>query len=149
MRIAGAFLLVFGACLNLLVSGADAFGMWVANDKRSTNAYQHAVVVRFEPHPKGEIFTLDQIDRNGRSTTSSTILYLDGKAREFEGFGCSGTQFSRRLQSEAVEIVRACSSGEWTGFVRHLSSHAKELVLEITEQQTAGRFERKLILERQ
>jgi hypothetical protein len=107
------------------------------------------VVVRFEPHPKGEVFTLDQIDRYGRSTTSSTILYLDGKEREFEGFGCSGTQSSRRLDSQTVEILRTCRSGEWTRFVRRLSSDAKELALEITEQHNdLRRFGRRLVLKK-
>jgi hypothetical protein len=107
------------------------------------------MVVRFEPHPKGEVFTLDQIDRYGRSTTSSTILYLDGKEREFEGFGCSGTQSSRRLDSQTVEILRTCRSGEWTRFVRRLSSDAKELALEITEQHNdLRRFGRRLVLKK-
>lgn len=91
----------------------------------------------------------DQIDRNGRSTTSSTILYLDGKAREFEGFSCSGTQLSRRLDAQTVEILRTCGSGELTTFVRRLTADPKELVREITERQTNGRrFERRLVMER-
>jgi len=105
---------------------------------------------RFEPHGKGEIFTLDHIGRDGRSTTSSTILYLDNKPREFQGFGCSGTQSSRRLDSQTVEIVRTCASGERTRFIRRLFTQPKELVLEITEQQPDGRrFERRLVLEKQ
>ena len=106
--------------------------------------------MRFEPHTKGEVFTLDQIDGDGRSTTSSTILYLDNKPREFQGFGCSGTQSSRRLDSQTVEIVRTCASGEWTRFVRRLSTQPKELVLEITQQQPDGRhIERRVVLEKQ
>jgi hypothetical protein len=142
-------MLIFLICLSLPVSGADVFGVWRVNFARSTNAYHHAVVVHFEPHPKGEVFTWDQIDRNGRSTTSSTILYLDGKAREFEGFGCSGTQLSRRLDAQTVEILRTCGSGELTTLVRRLAADPKELILEITERQTNGRrFERRLVMEK-
>jgi hypothetical protein len=83
--------------------------------------------VRFEPHSKGEVFTLDRIDQDDRSTTSSTILYLDSKPREFQDFGCSGTQSSKRLDSQTVEILRACDSGERTRFIRRLSTNAKEL----------------------
>ena len=36
----------------------------------------------------------------GYADQSSTILYLNGKSREFEGFGCSGTQLSRRLDAQ-------------------------------------------------
>jgi hypothetical protein len=149
MRIVPPFMLILATCSNLPVSGADAFGVWRADPGRSTNAYNHVVVVRFEAHSKGEVFTLDQIDRDGRSTTSSTILYLDGKSREFEGFRCSGTQSSRRLDSRTIEILRACNSGERVRLVRRLSTDAKELVLEITEQQTAGRFKRRLILQKE
>ena len=60
-----------------------------------------------ERHPNGEVFTLDQMERR-TATTSSTILYLDGKERVFQGFGCLGTQSSRRLDSETVEILRTC-----------------------------------------
>lgn len=142
-------MLIVAVGLNLPVCGADAFGVWRTNPSRSSNTYNHAVVVRFEPHPKGEVFTWDQIDRNGRSTTSSTILYLDGKPREFEGFGCSGTQLSRRLDAQTVEILRTCGSGELTTIVRRLAADPKELVLEITERQTNGRrFERRLIMEK-
>lgn len=129
MRFDPLFLLVFATAFSLPACAADVFGVWRTNLARSTNVYHHVMVVRFEPHPKGEVFTLDQVDRNGRSTTSSTILYLDGKEREFEGFGCSGTQSSRRLDSETIEILRACRSGESTRFVRRLPTDAREMVL--------------------
>jgi hypothetical protein len=96
------------------------------------------------------VFTLNRIDGNGRSTTSSTILYLDNKPREFQDFGCSGTQSSRRLDSQTVEILRTCVSGEWTRFIRRLSAQPKELVLEITQQEPGGRrFERRFVLQKQ
>ena len=140
MRIVALSMLIFLICFNLPMWAAGAFGVWRANAGRSVNAYNHMVVVRFEPHSKGEVFTWDIVQCDGRSTTSSTILYLDGKARDFEGFGCLGTQVSRRLESQTVEIVRTCNSGEWTRFVRRLSTDAKELVLNVTEQQAGGRF---------
>ena len=148
MRLVPRCTLIFATCFSLPVGAEDAFGVWRTNLGRSTNAYNHTVVVRLEPHARGEVFTLDQVDRDGRSTTSSTILYLDGKERDFAGFGCSGTQSSRRLDRQTVEILRACRSGEWIRFVRRLSSDAKEMVLEITEQQTGGRLNRRLILEK-
>ena len=129
-----------------------AFGLWKVNPARSTGPrfFRESLTARFESHTKGEVFTLDRIDADGRSTTSSTILYLDGKPREFQGFGCSGTQSSRRLDSQTVEIVRTCASGEWTRFIRRLSTQPKELVLEITEQQPDGRqVERRVVLEKQ
>ena len=120
----------------------DAFGIWKAKLSNLT--------VRFETHAKGEVFTLDRTDRDGRATTSSTILYLDGHPRDFQDLGCSGTQSSRRVDSRTVEILRKCGSGEWTRFVRRMSGQPKELVLEITEQRPDGRrFERRLVLEKQ
>ncbi len=125
------------------------FGVWKANLILSTNPDGRTLVVRFEPHPKGEVFTVDEVERGGRLTTTSTILYLDGKERDFQGFRCSGTQSSRRLDSQTVEILRACSSGEWTRFVRRASTDSKELVLEITEEQTDGRrLIRRLVMEK-
>ena len=122
-----------------------AFGLWKVNPARREN-----ITVRFEPHAKGEVFTLDRIDGDGRSTTSSTILDLDGNPRDFQGFGCSGTQSSRRLDNQTVEILRTCAGGEWTRFIRRLSAQPKELVLEITEQQPDGRqVERRVVLEKQ
>ena len=104
--------------------------------------------MRIEPHAKGEVFTLDRIEGDGRSTTSSTILYFDGKARDFQDPGCSGTQSSRRVDGQTVEILRKCAGGEWTRFVRRSAVQPKELVLEITEQHPDGRrFERRLVLE--
>jgi len=133
-------------------SNVTAFGLWRMNAASSTGSHfpRESLSVHFEPHTRGEVFTLDRIDGDGRSTTSSTILYLDGKPREFQGFGCSGTQSSRRLDSQTVEIVRTCAGGEKTRFVRRLSAQPKELVLEITEQQPDGRhIERRVVLEKQ
>lgn len=141
--------------LLLTVSGwADAaFGTWTMNPARSTvgpDPRPKSITIRIESHAKGEVFTLDRIDAGGRSTTVSTILYLDGKARDFQDPGCSGTQSSRRVDSQTVEILRKCASGEWVRFVRRLSAQPNELVLEVTEQHAGGRrFERRLVLEKQ
>jgi hypothetical protein len=126
------------------------FGTWKVNPTRSTEPYPKSLIVRFEPHAGGEVFTLDRIGGDGRTTTSSTILYLDRKPRDFQDLGCSGTQSSRRVDNRTVEILRTCGSGEWTRFVRRSSAQPKELVLEITEQHPDGRrFERRLVLEKQ
>ena len=143
--------------LTLLLSvtswGEGALGTWKVNLTRSAfsgDTSPRSLTVRFESHSRGEVFTLDRIDRDGRATSSSTILYLDGTSRDFRDFGCSGTQSSRRIDSQTVEILRTCTNGGWTRFVRRLSEQPKDLVLEMTEQYTDGRrFERRLVLEKQ
>ncbi len=145
------------ALLTLLLSvpswAEGAFGTWKANPARSVfsgDPYPKSFTVRFESHARGEVFTLDRIDQDGRATSSGTILYLDGTSRDFQDFGCSGTQSSRRVDSQTVEILRKCANGGSTRFVRRLAAQPKELVLEITEQHTDGRrSERRLVLEKQ
>ena len=145
LRIVPLLMLIGAACW-----AETALGIWKMSPARSTDPYPTSFTVRFEPHAKGEVFTVDRIGRDGRATSSSTILYLDGKARDFQDDGCSGTQSSRRVDNRTVEILRKCASGEWTRFVRRLSAQPKELILEITEQQSDGhRFERRLVLEKQ
>jgi len=59
-----------------------AFGTWTMNPARSTVAPDprlKSIAIRIESNAKGEVFTLDRIEADGRSTTVSTILYLDGK----------------------------------------------------------------------
>jgi hypothetical protein len=139
----------------LLTAGcfAQTFGAWSLNPGRSTFAGDtppKSLTIRIEPHPKGEVFTFDRVEANGRTTSVSSILYLDGKSRDFQDFGCSGTQSSRRVDSRTVEILRTCANGERTRSTRRLSASPQELVLEITEQQPDGRrFERRLILDKQ
>lgn len=101
------------------------------------------LIVRFEPHAKGEVFTVEKVKADGRTTSSSTILYFDGAPRDLQDFDCSGTQSSRRVDRQTVEIIRKCGNGVWTRFVR------RELVLEITEHRDDGRAERRLMLEKQ
>ena len=146
MRTSPLLILVAAVCC-----WADGvFGIWKVNPTRSTEPYSKSLIVRFEPHTKGEVFTLDRIGGDGRTMTSSTILYFDGKSRDFQDLGCSGTQSSRRVDNRTVEILRTCASGEWTRFVRRLAAQPKELVLDITEQQPDGRrVERRLVLEKQ
>jgi hypothetical protein len=131
--------------------GDEAFGVWKLNPARSKLAANHrSVTLRIEPHTRGEVFTLDTVAADGRASTFSTILYLDGKSREFEDPACSGAQSSRRVDDRTVEILRKCAKGGWTRFVRRLGARPKELVLEITEEQTDGRrFEQQFVLERQ
>jgi len=109
-----------------------------------------SLTVRIEPHAKGEVFTLDRIEADGRATSSSTILYLDGALRDFQDFACSGTQSSRRMDNQTVEILRECASGDWTWLVRRPPAQSKELILDITEKGRGGHhFEWRVILEKQ
>ncbi len=130
----------------------DALGTWTMNlvrSKAGPDPRPKSVTIRIESHAKGEVFTLDRTEADGRATTSSTLLYLDGKPRDFQAPGCSGTQSSRRVDSQTVEILRVCANGGWTRFVRRFSAQQNELVLEITEQHAGGRrFEQRLVLEK-
>jgi hypothetical protein len=129
-----------------------AYGNWKLNAARSTFAgdtQPRSFTVRIEPHTKGEVFTLDRIEADGRAVSSSTILYLDGTKRDFRDGGCSGTQSSRRIDSQTIEILRNCGSGAWTRFVRRTAAK-DELVLEISERPAGGRrFDRRLVFEKQ
>jgi hypothetical protein len=128
-------------------------GTWKMIAARSTfagTAPFKSLTVRIEFHPKGEVFTLDRIETDGRTLTSRTIVYFDGEPRRFEDFGCSGIQSSRRLDERTVEIMRMCASGDWMRFLWRPSAKANELVLEITEQSADGRrFDRRLTLAKQ
>jgi hypothetical protein len=133
--------------------GPDAIsGTWKMNSARSTFAGRapfKSLTARIERHPKGEVFTLDRVASDGRTTSYSTVLYLDNEPRRFEDFGCSGTQSSRRADEQTVEIVRMCASGGWMRLLRRASAKTNEFVLEITEQSADGqRFDCRLTLER-
>jgi hypothetical protein len=129
-----------------------AFGTWQMNAARSMLAGDirpQSLTVRIEPHAKGQVFTLDRVEADGRATSTSSILYFDGEPRPFQDFGCSGIQSSRRVDSGTVEILRMCASGAWVRLIRRSAPQAKELLLEITEQRPDGRrVERRLILEK-
>jgi len=127
-------------------------GTWKLNPARSTFSGQtqpKTLVLRVEPHPKGEVVTVDRTGDNGQSTSSSTILYLDGAARDFQGTECSGSQTSRRLDSQTVEILRQCGGGDWERLVQRLTRRGKELVVEITRRRSGRRSEERLLLEKQ
>jgi hypothetical protein len=140
--------------LLLTVSGwaGGPFGIWTMNLARSTiapDARPKSITIRITPHSKGEVFTMDRTEADGRSTTVSMILYFDGRHRDFEDAGCSGSQSSRRVDSQTVEILRTCANGGGIRIVRRLFAQTNELVLEITQQEEGGhRFERHLVLEK-
>ena len=134
-------------------SRAEApFGTWKVNPASSiaiiSDRAPKAMTLRFEPHPKGEVFTVETIESDGRAVTSSSILYLDDKPRESANPGCSGTQSSRRRKDRSIEILCQCTTGEWIRIIRRLPSQPDRLVLEITGQRANGRFDRRLVLER-
>src|SRR5215472_1813051 len=148
MRVALLLILLGEVC-----RAEPAVGIWKMNAARSTfsgDVQPKSLTVRIEPHAKGEVFTLDRVEADGRATSSSTTLYLDGKTRDFQDDECSGTQSSRRVDSQTVQILRRCTSGGWTRCVRRSAAQSKDLILEITEQHPDGRrFERHLVLEKQ
>ena len=77
----------------------------------------------------------------------STILYFDGKARDFEDSTCFGHAMVAPGRPTA-EIVRECAGGRCVRLIRRAESSGV-LVLEITEENSEGRrSERRLVLER-
>ena len=128
-----------------LIATATCFGQpcgtWTLNPEPSTfsgGVPPKSFIVRIEPHPKGEVFTLDRTEPDGLTTSSSSILYLDGTARAFHDFGCSGTQSSRRVDGITVEILRQCGAGARTKLVRR-TAPTNQVILEISEQRPDGR----------
>ena len=130
----------------------EPFGAWKMNAARSTSTggmQTKSFTIRIDAHPKGEAFTLEWIEPDGRIMTSSSVLYFDAVPREFQDFECSGTQSSRRTDRQTVEVLRSCGSGAWIRFVRRIAAKQNELVLEISERRADGRrFERRLVLEK-
>ena len=120
------------------------------NPVRSTFAgdiQPRSFTVRIEPHAKGEVFTPERSEADGRAISSSSILYLDGRERDFHDGECSGTQLSRRIDRQTIEILRNCGAGAWTSLVRR-TALKNRLVLEISEQHADGRrFDRRLVFD--
>jgi hypothetical protein len=138
----------------LLAAGCfvQPLGNWKLNAGRSTFAGDirpKMLSLRIESRAKGEVLTLDRTEVNGQTITSSMVFYLDGVARGFQEGECSGTQSSRRIDSQTIEILRNCGAGAWTRLVRR-TAPKDQLVLEIFEQRADGhRFDRRLVFERQ
>jgi hypothetical protein len=147
MRIVALLILVGAAW-----AAGPEFGIWKMNPVRSNfsgDTQPRSFIVRVEPHSKGEVFTLYRVETDGRATSSSTILYLDGVARDFQQGECSGTQSSRRIDSQTVEIFRNCGADAWTKFVQRTAAK-NQLVFEISERLPDGRrFDRRLVFEKQ
>jgi hypothetical protein len=142
--------------LTLIVAGncaESALGPWTMNAARSTftgSARPKNFIVRIEPHAKGEVFTLDRVESDGRATSSSSILYFDSKPRDLQDFDCVGTQSSRRLDSGTIEIRRNCAGNDGIWFVRHATDKSKELMIDITEKRRPGpNLDWCLVLEKQ
>ena len=132
-------ILILTICSTACWAGS-VLGTWTMDRARSRFAgpdQPQSLTVRMEPHAKGRVLTLDRLGANGRTTSSSTILYFDGAARQIEDFECSGTQSSRRSDERTVEIRRVCSTGESIWLVRE-SANSKELTIEMTDKRPGG-----------
>jgi hypothetical protein len=142
----------------IFVSGmcfGQVYGEWKMSGERSVFSGEapRSMSVQITPHPKGEVFTLETVTKDGRTISSSAVLYLDGSPRSVRDFECSGTQSSRRLDSQTIEILRTCAEGPSARWVRRISPNANELVLEIREEpgDSAGRSRtiRRIVMVRQ
>src|SRR5277367_768190 len=122
--------------------GASMLGTWKMDPARSSFievTSPKSLTMRIEPHVRGEVFTLDRIEADGRSISSSTILYFDSTPRDFQDFECSGTQSSRWLNEQTMEIRRVCAASDWTWLVRQSAENSKELTVEIIGKSRSGR----------
>jgi len=72
---------------------------------------------------------MDRTEQDGRSSTDSTVPFLDGKPREYKDLDCNGTQSCQRADNRTVEITRTCVAGAWMRFIRRVNMDG-ELVLE-------------------
>jgi hypothetical protein len=130
------------------VAASDALGIWKVNPVLSTAPYSNITAIGFQSHAKGEVFTLYRSDGDGRATTSSTILYFDGRDRDMEDFGCQGTQSSRRVDRGTVEIARNCTGGQHIRLIRRLSPLHNELILEVSVETKGDRVDRQMVQRR-
>jgi hypothetical protein len=132
--------------------GDDADGVWKLSPGRSTfgeGRHPRNLILRIERRPSGEVFTVDRTEEDGRSSTYSTVLFLDGKPRDYQDLKCKGTQSSQRLDTRTVEITRTCEVGGWMRFIRRVNTDG-ELVLEVSGQRLNGRqVQGRLVLEKQ
>ena len=128
------------------------FGTWNLNAGRSSFAGDirpKSLTVRIQPRAGREIVTVDRTEASDQATSCSMILYLDGVARRFQRGECSGTQLSRRIDAQTIEVLRNCGAGAWIRFLRR-TVQKEQLVLEISEQRADGRrFDRRLVFEKQ
>jgi hypothetical protein len=132
--------------------GGDSVKVWRLNPGRSSFAGDpkpRSLTLRIERHSSGEVFTVDRTEQDGRSTTDSTVLFLDGKPREYQDLDCNGTQSSQRVDNRTVEIRRTCEAGAWMRFIRRMTT-GSELLLEVSGRRADGRqVQMRLVLEKQ
>src|SRR5260370_2138912 len=98
------------------ISFGQTSGTWKLNAARSTfagGAPFKSLIARIERHPKGEVFTLDRIETDGRTTSSSTILYLDGEPRRFDAFRLPGIPFSRAAATRSPGAPVCSQAWAW------------------------------------
>jgi hypothetical protein len=90
-----------------------------------------------------------QRDKDGGSSSDSTILFLDGKPRGYQDLVCAGTQYSQPVDNRRVQILRTCEAGGWIRVIRRVTAD-RELVLQISGRRSDGRqVEMRLVLEKQ
>ena len=144
--------LVAAALMAAATCFGQPFGTWTMNPERSSfsgGVQPKSFIARIDAHPKGEVFTLDRTEPDGRTSSSSSMLYLDGTARTFHDFGCSGTQSSLRVDGITVEILRQRGAGAWTKLVRRTASK-NHIISEISEHRPdRRRLDHRLVFEKQ
>jgi hypothetical protein len=137
---------------DLAACAASMLGTWEMDSARSSfigAVPPKSLTMRIEPHARGSVFTLDRIEADGRATSSSTILYLDSTPRNLQDFECSGTQSSRWLNEQTMEIRRACTSTDSIWLLRQSVQNSKELMVTIARKNRRGpSFEWRLVLKK-
>jgi hypothetical protein len=132
--------------------GGDAVGVWKLSPGRSTFAADRqprSLTLRIERRSSSEVLTMDRTEQDGRSTTDSTVLFLDGARRDYQDPECRGTQSSQRVNNRTVEILRTCQADGWIRVTRRMTT-GSELVLEVSGRRPDGhQVQMRLVLEKQ
>src|SRR5438128_7805011 len=76
MRVVLLLALLISLSCTAPTAAEDALGVWQVRPDHSTGPYPVILAVRFEKHVEGEVSTLDTVDGQSWSATSSTIIYF-------------------------------------------------------------------------
>jgi len=96
------------------------------------------------------VFTLERVEKDGRATTSSTIVYFDNTPRDFQDFDCAGAQSSRRLDGRTIESRRNCGGSHSIWLVRRQTDTSTRLIIDSSEERRPGpNLDWRLVMEKQ
>jgi hypothetical protein len=132
------------------IASGQTSGTWNINRDKSTytddEPVPRSLVIRFEPHPEGEVVTIWRASPEGRSETDSFIQYYDGEDHPYPRQERFDFVSARKLDDGTISVIFKKYGKIVLRHARRLSADGQQMTIEEQLLSKDGQWRLRLLI---